>query len=156
MSRAELIERYLDGPAKLRAAIGGMTAEQLRARPVEGKWSTAEVVCHIADFEPILADRMKRIITHDRPALLGADENLFASGLAYHDRDLDREIDLIDLTRRQLAVILRKLPSASWERVGVHSERGEMSLEKLLTGAANHIEHHLTFVAAKKAALGIG
>jgi hypothetical protein len=33
-----------------------MTREQLLARPVPGKWSTQEVVCHLADYEPIYAD----------------------------------------------------------------------------------------------------
>ena len=36
------------------------------------------VVCHIADFEPVLVERMKRIIAlGDTPLLLAADENLF-------------------------------------------------------------------------------
>ena len=64
-----------------------MTREQLLARPIAGKWSTLEVVCHLADFDPILADRMKRIIAEDRPQLIGADENRYAARLAYADRD---------------------------------------------------------------------
>src|SRR5271166_5327815 len=106
----ELTVTYLDGPRLLRQAVAGMTAEQLRARPVPGKWSTLEVVCHLADFDPILADRMKRVIAEDRPTLLGADENRFAAALAYHARDLDEELTIIDRTRGQLARILRTLP----------------------------------------------
>src|SRR4051812_34600586 len=86
---ASLLENFLDGPRQLREAVRGMSREHLTARPVPGKWSTLEVVCHIADFEPIMADRIKRIIALDRPTLIGADENRFVSTLAYHDRDID-------------------------------------------------------------------
>ena len=73
-SLTELIEDYLAGIGTLRQALAGMSREQMLARPVPGKWSTLEVVCHLADFEPILADRMKRVMAEDRPPLLSADE----------------------------------------------------------------------------------
>src|ERR671936_450146 len=97
---AQLIDAYLDGIATLRRAVAGLGPEQLTARPVPGKWSTLEVVCHLADFDPILADRMKRVIAEDRPTLLSADENRFAAALAYHDRDVEEELALIEQTRR--------------------------------------------------------
>lgn len=150
-----LIESYLAGPRDLRKAVAGMTREQLVARPVAGKWSTLEVVCHLADFEPILADRIKRVISHERPTLLGADENLFAAHLAYHERDIEEELAIIEQTRAQLARILRTLPESALQRVGVHSERGELSLERLLGIASKHIPHHLTFLLEKRKALGL-
>ena len=153
---SEMIEAYLAGPAQLRQAVAGMTREQLQARPVPGKWSTIEVVAHLADFEPILADRIKRTLSHDRPTLLSADENLFASTLAYQQRDLEEELALIEITRKQLARILREQPDSVLQRVGVHSVRGELTLERTLTMAINHIPHHLTFIAEKRKALGIG
>jgi hypothetical protein len=149
-----LIEAYLSGPRQLRQALAGMTREQLLARPVPGKWSTLEVVCHLADFDPILADRMKRIIAEDRPTLLGADEKHFAAALAYHDRDLEEELSLLEHTRSQMARILRALPAEVLTRVGVHNERGELSLERMLTIATNHIPHHVTFIQEKRKALG--
>src|SRR5437667_12548648 len=119
-----LIEAYLSGPKQLRQAVAGMTREQVLARPLPGKWSTLEVVCHLADFDPILADRMKRIIAEERPALLGADETRFAAALAYHERDLEEELTLLDLTRQQMARILRTVSPDALKRVGVHNERG--------------------------------
>src|SRR5437870_11124227 len=107
---AQMIDEYLAGPAAVRKAVAGMSAEQLRARPVAGKWSTLEVVCHLADFDPILADRMKRVIALDKPTLVGADENRFASELAYHARDAEEELAIMTHTRSQMARILRTLP----------------------------------------------
>ncbi len=77
------IEQYLAGPDLLRRAIAGMKQEQLLARPTPGKWSTQEVVCHLADYDPIYADRMKRVIALDEPELLKGDPKLFAARLAY-------------------------------------------------------------------------
>ena len=62
-----LIEQYLAGPSELRAAVKGMTREQLVARPVAGKMSTLEVVCHLVDFDPVYAQRMKCVIAEDSP-----------------------------------------------------------------------------------------
>src|SRR5436305_11090566 len=121
MSRLQpMIEEYLAGPGTLRKAIAGMSREQLTAKPIAGKWSTLEVVCHLADFDPILADRMKRIISHDKPLLFGADEKLFARTLAYEERDLEDELKIIELTRKQMAKILAKLPAEAFQRAGVH------------------------------------
>src|SRR5437763_658750 len=61
----QLIEQYLDGPKQLRAAVAGMSREQVTARPIAGKWSTLEVVAHLTDFDPIYADRMKRVLAED-------------------------------------------------------------------------------------------
>jgi len=48
-----LIDDYASGPQKLRDAIAGMMPKQFDAAPVPGKWSTRQVVCHLADFEPV-------------------------------------------------------------------------------------------------------
>jgi hypothetical protein len=152
---APLIENYLAGVATLRQAVAGLTREQLLARPVAGKWSTMEVVCHLADFDPILADRIKRVLAEERPQLLGADENCFAAALAYHNRDLEEELAIIAQTRSQMARILRQQPDAVLHRVGVHNERGELTLERLITIATNHIPHHVKFIREKRQALGL-
>ena len=155
MALAQLTEEYLAGAAALRRTVAGMTREQIVARPVPGKWSTLEVVCHLSDFDPIIADRMKRIIAEEKPNLLGADQDRFAAALAYQDRDLEEELSIIELTRRQLARVLRKLPESALQRQGVHSERGPLTLEQLLQIAVNHITHHSKFIEEKRMALGL-
>ena len=149
-----LIEDYLAGPELLRQAVAGMSADQVKARPVPGKWSTLEVVSHLADFDPILADRMKRVIAEDNPTLVGADENKFAAALAYEQRDLEEELTIIDKTRSQLARVLLHLPDAALQRIGAHTERGPRTLEQLLTTAIGHIPHHVKFIHEKRLALG--
>src|SRR5947209_7452998 len=150
------INDYVTGAALVRQAVSGMNREQLLARPVPGKWSTLEVVCHLADFEPIGADRMKRIIAEDKPMLIGEDEQHFAAALHYHDRDLEEELTIIDRTRSQMARILGKLPDEALNRVGNHNERGQVTLEQLLANYINkHIPHHVKFILEKRKALGL-
>ena len=151
----QLIDDYLAGPAILRKAVAGMNREQLLARPVAGKWSTLEVTAHLADFDPILAMRMKSILAEDKPQLLAADENRFAAALAYHDRDLEEELAIIEHTRSQMARILRKQPEEALQRVGVHNRLGPVTLERFLTMAGRHITHHVQFIAEKRQALGL-
>jgi uncharacterized damage-inducible protein DinB len=155
LSNDDLISAYEAGPQQLREAVAGLTPEQLRARPVEGRWSTLEVVCHLADCEQFFADRMKRTIATDRPLLLGAEGSRYPGPLRYHDRDPDEEIDLIALTRRQMARILRLLPEGAWGRTAVHSETGLVTLRQLVLHAIRHQGHHLRFVAEKRRALGV-
>ena len=151
----DLTGAYVAGVETLRKAVAGLTREQLLARPILGKMSTLEVVAHVADFEPILADRMKRVIALDDPPLLAADENLFRARLAYHDRDIEEELQIVALTRSSLARILRTLPESALARTGVHSERGPKMLAEILTGATNHITHHVPFIYEKRKALGL-
>jgi hypothetical protein len=153
---SELADQFLAGAAALRAAVAGMTREQLVARPVPGRWSTLEVVAHIADFDPVLVERMKRIIAMpDVPLLLAADENDFAKALAYHDRDIEEELAIVEMTRRQMARIIRTLKPELLERTGCHNKRGIVTLEKAIQTAVNHIPHHLPFIAEKRKALGV-
>src|SRR5438105_14994055 len=83
----QLIADYEAGPDLLRTAVAGLSDEELRQRPVPGRWSTLEVVCHIGDSEQFFADRMKRTLALDRPLLVAADPQPYTEADRYHDRD---------------------------------------------------------------------
>ena len=61
------------------------------------------MVCHVADCEQFFADRMKRTVAMDRPLLLGADGFRYPEPLRYQEHDLEQELDLVAVTRRQMA-----------------------------------------------------
>jgi uncharacterized damage-inducible protein DinB len=149
------IEAYVQGSQSLRLAVAEMSRPQLVARPVAGKWSTLEVVCHLVDSDQAWIHRMKRIIAEERPLLIGYDETRFANSLAYHARDLEEELALFDRSRRQMACILRGLPAEALARQGVHSERGLITLEEAIQVEIDHVPHHVRFIAEKRKALGL-
>jgi hypothetical protein len=155
MNIPALLEQYRAGPAQLRKAVAGMSREQLMAHPVAGKWSTLEVVCHLADFEPIYADRMKRVIAEENPLLPAGDPDQFQAALAYGSRDLAEELTLIETVRSQMARILKTLPEAAFARTGKHSIDGALSLAVYLERITEHIPHHVPFIEEKRKALGL-
>jgi uncharacterized damage-inducible protein DinB len=150
-----LIERYKQGPSLLRQAIAVMSAERMDARPIAGRWSTREVVCHIVDFDQLYADRMKRVIAEKEPDFSPSEPDAFAAHLAYAKRDVARELELLTLLREQMAVILESLPEEAFRRAGRHSVRGLVTLQELLQAITDHIPHHIRFIEEKKAALGL-
>jgi uncharacterized damage-inducible protein DinB len=155
MSNAEWIEQYAAGPDLLVALTRGLSHDQARARPILGRWSTLEVICHLADFEIVYADRLKRVIAEHEPTLRGGDPDQFAARLAYHSRDLDEELRLIAACRGHVSRILRTLTDDDFRRVGQHSEAGPLSLQELLQRVTNHAVHHGKFIEEKRRALGL-
>jgi hypothetical protein len=151
---SSLIDEYLRGPALLRDATAGLTRRQQQERPQPGKWSTLEVVCHIADMESVYAERLKRVLVEDRPTLPNADENGYAAALAYDHRDLEEELAVIEYTRRQLGRILQGLAPDAMQRVGVHSTDGPMTVEQLVARITRHIPHHAAFIREKRRLIG--
>jgi len=153
MTLDDLLRQYEQGPDLLKAAISGVREDQFDLTPVPGKWSIRQVFCHIADFEPVYTDRMKRVLVEDNPTMFGGDPDVFAAGLHYEKRSVPDELDLISIVRRQMAVILRNTDIEDFQRTGVHSEAGPLTLETLLERITRHIPHHVKFIEAKIAAM---
>ena len=150
---ASLVEAYARGPAELRGAIAGMTAEETVARPVEGRWSTIELVCHLVGCDLFLAERIERTLAFDRPLLQSIDEGPYPGRLGYQGLDLGEQLDLFAALRAHEARVLRSLPAEDWGRLAVHSHAGLMSLRQLVLQPVRHLAHHLPFLAEKRAAL---
>jgi uncharacterized damage-inducible protein DinB len=153
---ADLIAAYEHDSNDLRTAVAVLTTEQVRARPIPGKWSTLEVVAHLADTEIYFTDRIERTIALERPLLMGVDERPYPQRLNYQAFDLTEQLDLFTALRRHGTRILRSQPPEAWLRVAVHSETGLVTLRQLVFQAVRHVRHHLPFLAEKRAALGAG
>lgn len=154
MDDRALLDTYLAGPNQLRSAVAGLGREQLISRPVAGKWSVLEVVCHLADTDANIAHRLKRLLSEERPVFDRVQPDLMLSALAYHNRDVEEELGVFDLTRRQIGRILRASPPEAWERAGIVGDRGERTVGRMIKGAVEHLAHHLGFVLEKRRALG--
>jgi hypothetical protein len=153
---ADLIAAYERGVDELRAAVAGLTPEQMLARPVAGKWSTLECVAHLADTEVFFTDRIVRTVALDRPLVMSADENLYIARLNYQSFDPDEQLALFTALRRHAARILKAQPPEGWTRTAVHSGAGLLTLRQLVWQSVRHLRHHLPFIAEKRAALGAG
>lgn len=154
MNLSHRIDDYAAGPRLLRKAVAGMTNAGFDATPIAGKWSTRQVLCHIADFELVYADRMKRVIAEHEPTFFGGDPDTFAARLAYHLREPEEELLAIESIRQQMSRILRTLDAADLDRIGKHSKDGPLSLATLLQGITSHLPHHVAFIEEKRKAMG--
>ena len=155
MNQAALLDAYLGGPDRLRSAVTGLSREQLTLRPIAGRWSVLEVVCHLVDTDVNIAHRIKRVLSEERPVFDRVKPDLMLAALAYHDREVEEELGIFDLTRRQIGRILTASLSEAWERTGVVGDRGDRTVGQMIHGAVEHLAHHLGFVVEKRRALGI-
>ena len=156
MSYGLLVENYLAGPEILRRSISGMSDDQLNASPIPFKWSTRQVVLHLADMDLIYADHMKRVIAEE-----GTD-------IAWRRRQAVRVASGIRQARcrRRGATYQGHTPAHGshiaaidaddFKRKGIHSVDGPLTLADLLQRATDHIPHHAQYIEEKRKALNIG
>lgn len=147
---AELIERYTADATIYARDLAGLTEADLDARPVEGQWTIRELVLHVVDSDIILADRMRRVIAEENPPLTAFDETAFVQRLFYGQRALDPVVKLYEANRLVMADILRRLQPSDFERRGIHSEVGPLSLLELLQKTVAHPLHHRKFLVEKR------
>ena len=153
--RKILIGRFADGGPLLVQAVAGLTPEQWRDHPIPGTWSVAELVGHVLDCDLVFADRMKRIIAEHEPTLQAFDESAWIAGLGSNEVPVDEAAALFAASRQWMARILRAQDESAFARSGLHTEKGRQTLAEVLAYATNHLDHHLRFLYAKRAKLGV-
>jgi uncharacterized damage-inducible protein DinB len=127
----------------LSRAIDGMSPSELRQPEAPGKWSVTQILQHLADSEIVWAWRMRLILAQDRPALTGYDQDLWATRLHYDQADPSDALEQFTVLRRGNLRLVEGTSAAELKRVGIHSERGEESLEHLQRLYAGHDLMHL-------------
>lgn len=149
-----LIEKYAKDADVPGRAIHGLSRQDLHAFPVPGTWSIQQIILHLMDSDVIAACRMKTVIAENKPKIAAYDETLFAKNLHYEKQDAVMACEVFRLNRILTATILRQLPDAAFDRAGVHSERGPLTLGGLIETYTNHLDHHMKFLREKRALLG--
>ena len=150
----DAIRSYESGPAKLRAACAGLTTAQLATRIGPGTWSVLENAIHLLDSDLASTHRKRRIVAEENPLLVAYDENAFIARLPAATHDIAEVLDLFEANRRFTARWLRSLPAEAFARTGIHTQRGKVTLLQVVEIYANHVDHHLKFVAEKRINLG--
>jgi len=150
-----LIQRYVAGGPTLAYAVEGLSPEQEKAHPGPGAWSIAELVAHLLDSDLVITDRMKRVLAEDEPVLQAFDENAWATRLDYQAMSVEEAVNLLVANRHWMAQVLKRCSEADFARTGQHTERGRQTLAELLSTVVNHVDHHLRFLYAKRANLGV-
>jgi DinB family protein len=140
-------------PVTLERFLDTVPAEIVSRPEAPGKWSIRDVVQHLADSDLVGGFRLRMVLAHDRPPLTGYDQDLWASRLRYRDVDVRDAFDQFAALRRANVRIWERLSPADLARVGVHSERGEESLEHIRRLYAGHDLLHLRQLERIRASL---
>ncbi len=122
----------------LEARLRGAPEQVLRRPEAPGKWSVVAVVQHLADSELVLGYRTRMILTEDRPALPGYDQDKWSTMFRYDEVSYESAAAQLGVLRAGNLTVLRRCGPAELERVGLHSERGPESLAHLLKLMAAH------------------
>ena len=150
--REQLIRRYADGPARLRAALATVPGAALQWRPAPGEWSAHEVVCHCADSETNAYARIRYLVAEPEPVVLAYDEAHWAVAFDYHAHPLEPALATVDAVRANTVALIRRLPESAWTRVGRHTASGRYGAEDWLRIYAAHLEEHAAHIEANVAA----
>jgi uncharacterized damage-inducible protein DinB len=132
-----------DMPAALHQAVEGLSDGQAGRPEAPGKWSIREVAAHLADSDLVWGYRLRMVLSHDRPAITGYDQDLWASRLRYAGTDLRESLERFAVLRRSNLRLLEGASAEDLLRVGVHAERGEESVAHLIRLYAGHDLLHL-------------
>ena len=140
--RENLIRRYEEGPARLKAALAKVPAEAMKWRPGKGKWSVHEVVCHCGDSEANGALRIRYLVAEKDPLIVGYDQARWAEVFEYHDAPIEPALATVEAVRANTAALLKRLPEKVWSVTGRHTESGSYTAEDWLGIYAEHLEKH--------------
>src|SRR5262249_7164568 len=150
----DVIGNYLATCGAVRAAFHDISREFLMARPVPGKWSAMEVLCHLVDTDFVVALRIRATLTSDCPRLMAATREQMTTVFASDSRDAKEELTLFQTIRNETARIIRAMPPNALDRQAVLVKAGGVevtrSIRQFLTGITEHVAHHLAFVHEKR------
>jgi hypothetical protein len=147
----ELLERLRRGAEMVAVSITGAAGSELDYVPEPAKWSIRQIVAHLADSEMVAGMRLRRIIAEDNPKIEAYDQNAWAANLDYTRRKTSPALETFRRTRAENYELLKDLAPPVFDREGMHSERGPMSLKLLLQLIAEHAENHAAQIRTRRA-----
>jgi uncharacterized damage-inducible protein DinB len=129
-------------PDRLRAAVAGLSDDELQRPEREGKWSIAQVVAHLAQFEMIVALRIRTILAEDTPSLISFAQESWSRNV-YRGEPVSELLDQLAFIRTMNLSLLERLRDDEWNRAGIHPQYGHNTIRELVARFEKHQEKHL-------------
>lgn len=137
------IEKIRNFPAELEALVSQLSAEQLTGSFLEGEWSIAQNVHHVADSHMNSYIRLKLMLTEENPPLKPYDETQWAQFPDATPPDFTYTFQLLRGLHGRWATVFASLTEEQWQRTGNHLADGQVCVEDMLTNYVAHGEAHL-------------
>jgi hypothetical protein len=148
---SDLLERFRRGAEILAVSTTGAAGTELDFKP-DGKWSVRQIVCHLADAEAVGLMRFRQLIAEDNPTMPGWDQEAWTQRLDYEKRKISQALEIFRILRFGNYELLKDLPPETFDRPGVHTTRGPMTLLQMVRLYAEHVESHVKQIQTVRAA----
>jgi hypothetical protein len=135
-------------PANLRAAVKGLSAQQLNTPYRPEGWTVRHVVHHVPDSHMNAYVRYKLALTEEDPTIKPYAEDRWAQLADTQATPVEVSLALLESLLDRWMRLLRSLQSEDWKRTFRHPELGLMSLEKNLALYSWHGRHHVTHITS--------
>ena len=128
---------------KLARLIKGATPAKLRKRPAPEQWSPAEILTHLADAEIVTSWRVRSILGAPGTPIQAFDQDAWVAAGHYGKRDARKSLEQFRVLRETNLALYKMLAPEQWKHYGIHAERGEESIERIVSMMAGHDINHL-------------
>ena len=127
----------------LQDIVRGLTADRLKEHPNPGKWSPFENIAHLAAYQPVFLDRIRRIRKEDSPVFerYVAEKDPFFPG--FLDKTPEQLIQAINSRGAEIAIQLAGWDETALQRTGRHPKYGLLSMTQWTEFYLLHEAHHL-------------
>ncbi len=146
--RRTLIDEIAATPEKMRAAVAGLSEEQLDTPYRTDGWTVRQVVHHVPDSHLNSYCRFKLALTEDYPTIRAYDENLWANTDDARTAPVEISLDLLDALHRRWVLFLRSFEDKDFARAFHHPELGAVSVDKNVALYAWHGRHHVAHITS--------
>ena len=109
--------------------------------PAPGKWSPAEIVCHLADCEVAFAFRLRQTLAEDHHVLQPFDQEKWA--VTYKDISAKDALAAFTALRIWNLLLIKQTLATSASKAVTHPERGTMTFQTIVETMAGHDLNHL-------------
>jgi hypothetical protein len=152
--RQKFIEDIEQTPAALRAAVQGLSLQQIETPYRDGGWTVRQVVHHVPESHMNAYIRFKLALTEDAPTIKPYMEDRWATLPDVRSTPLEVSLSLLDSLHNRWVCLLRSLDAPDWKRVFNHPELGTMPLEKNLALYSWHGRHHVAHITELRKKMG--
>ncbi|MGA7919680.1 MAG: DinB family protein [Candidatus Acidiferrales bacterium] len=129
--------------AKIGRLLQGQPSSKLRERPAPEAWSITEIVTHLLDAEIVGAYRLRTILGTPGVNIAAYDQDVWIKSGHYHKRDARKSLEHFRAIREANLALLKTLTPEQWKHYGMHAERGQETIERLVRMHAGHDLNHL-------------
>jgi uncharacterized damage-inducible protein DinB len=145
-SKTEYLNNIENLPQQLRAAVAGLSTQQIETPYRPEGWTVRQVVHHVADSHMNAYVRFKLALTEDEPMIKPYAEDRWAKLGDNQATPIEVSLTLVDSLHNRWMRLLRSIKAEEWKRTFKHPEVGLMNLEKTLALYSWHGRHHVAHV----------